>query len=39
MDIAVIILIVAAVAVAFYAALRFYSRRQVARGEKPVDTD
>ena len=39
MDIAVVILIVAVIAVAFYVALRVYSRRQVARGEKPVDTD
>ena len=39
MEILVTAGIVGAVVVAFYAVLRIYSRRQVARGEKPVDTD
>jgi hypothetical protein len=39
MDVLVIILLVAVVAVAFFAALRLYTRRQVAHGDKPVDTD
>jgi hypothetical protein len=39
MDILVIILIAGVVMVAFYAALRLYTRRRVAHGDKPVDTD
>jgi hypothetical protein len=39
MDTLVVALIVAVVAVAFYAALRAYTRRRVARGDKPTDID
>ena len=39
MDTVVVILIVAAVAVVFYVALRTYTRRRVARGDKPADVD
>jgi len=39
MDTLVIVLIVIAVAIAFYAGLRAYSRRQVRQGHKPPDID
>jgi hypothetical protein len=39
MDILVAVLIVCAIGVGFYAALRVYTRRRVAHHDKPVDTD
>jgi hypothetical protein len=39
MDILVTVLVVCAIAVGFYAALRVYTRRRVAHHDKPVDTD
>lgn len=39
MDYLVAAVIIAAVAVAFYAGLRAYTRRRVDHHDKPVDTD